>query len=226
MELLGMGFTISRQRVARIMKQAGLVATRPKKFKVTTDSRHNYPIAPNLLERNFIVKKPAQVWVSDITYIRTYQGWVYLTVIIDLFDRKVVGWSLSNDLSAHKTIIAAWRMAVRIRPVRGELIFHSDRGVQYACTAFTNILASYGGLIKQSMSRKGDCWDNAVAESFFKTLKTEWVYGKKYRLRSDAEISVFQYIETWYNRKRRHSTLNYRTIEEFESSMLNHELAT
>lgn len=214
MDLLG--HSASRPRIARIMRANGLRAIRPKRFRVTTDSRHNYPIAPNILRRNFSVEHSGQVWVSDITYIRTYQGWLYLTVIIDLFDRKVVGWAMSNNLSAQATVIPAWRMAVKNRPVTRELIFHSDRGIQFACTAFTNILKGQSGLVRQSMSRKGDCWDNAVAESFFKTLKTEWVYKQKFQLRSHAKLSIFQWIETWYNRKRRHSALGYRTIEEFE----------
>jgi len=224
-ELIEMGYSVSRPRVARIMRAAGLRATSPKRFKVTTDSKHNYPIAPNVLDRNFTVQRMNQVWVSDITYIRTYQGWLYLTVIIDLFDRKIVGWAMSNNLAAQSTIIPAWRMAVKSREIKENLIFHSDRGVQYACTTFTNILKSYQGLVHQSMSRKGNCWDNAVAESFFKTLKTEWVYKHKYQLRSQAQLSVFYWIETWYNKKRRHSALNYKTIEEFENLLLTQDLA-
>ena len=220
-EMDQLGHSASRPRIARIMKASGIIARRPKRFKATTDSKHNYPVAPNHLDRRFQAERPNQVWVSDITYIRTYQGWMYLTVIIDLFERKVVGWSMSNKLDARSTSIPAWRMAVKNRAITQDLIFHSDRGVQYACTAFTNILASHQGLVQRSMSRKGNCWDNAVAESFFKTLKTEWVYKHKYQLQSEAQLSVFQWIETWYNRKRRHSTLNYLTIEEFEN--LNHD---
>lgn len=138
----------------------------------TTDSRHNYPVAPNIRNREFTATRPGQVWVSDITYIKTNKGWLYLTVIIDLFDRKVVGWSMSKGMTAEETIIAAWRMAVNNRPINQELIFYSDRGVQYACTKFTNILNA-NKLVQRSMSRKGNCWDNAVAESFFKTIKVE-----------------------------------------------------
>ena len=224
-EMDHLGHSASRPRIARIMKAAGLYARRPRKFKVTTDSKHNYPIAPNVLDRKFNVDSSNEVWVSDITYVKTYQGWLYLTVIIDLFDRKVVGWAMSNNLSAQSTVIAAWRMAVKTRTITRELIFHSDRGVQYACTAFTNILKGYQGKVTQSMSRKGNCWDNAVAESFFKTLKTEWVYKHNYQLRSHAQMSIFQWIETWYNRKRRHSTLNYKTIEEFEQLNINQQQA-
>lgn len=163
-ELRSLGKQASRPRVARIMRAAGLFARRPKQFKVTTDSRHNYPIAANLLNRDFSVDQPGKVWVSDITYIRTKQGWLYLTIVMDLFDRKVVGWSTSNNLSAYHTAIKAFRMAIKNRPLNGKLIFHSDRGVQYACTAFKNVLRCQGHRIVQSMSRKGNCWDNAVAE--------------------------------------------------------------
>lgn len=224
-ELKSKGFTVSKPRVARLMKANGLVARRPKKFRITTDSNHNYPTAPNLLDRQFKVERSNQVWVSDITYVRTHQGWLYLTVVIDLFDRKVVGWAMSSDLTAKNTSIAAFRMVVKNSNLSNdnELIFHSDRGIQYAYTAFTNILGHYK--ITRSMSRKGNCWDNAVAESFFKTLKTEWVWQHTYSNRKTAELSIFQWIETWYNRKRRHSHLGYRTIEEFDYLFLNHNLA-
>ena len=179
-ELQAQGFQVSRPRVARIMKAAGIRARIPRRFVVTTDSRHNYPVAPNILNREFAASRPGQVWVSDITYIKTNRGWLYLTVIIDLFDRKVVGWSMSKGMTAEETIIAAWRMAVNNRPINQELIFHSDRGVQYACTKFTNILNA-NELVQRSMSRKGNCWDNAVAESFFKTIKIESVYNETYQ---------------------------------------------
>jgi len=170
-------------------------------------------------------KVEINIWVSDITYIRTYQGWLYLTVIIDLFDRKVVGWAMSSDLTAQNTSITAFRMAVRNTDLskNNNLIFHSDRGLQYACGTFTNIMNHYK--ITRSMSRKGNCWDNAVAESFFKTLKTEWVWQRTYSNRKTAELSIFQWIETWYNRKRRHSHLDYKTIEEFDNLFFNHNLA-
>lgn len=223
-ELAKRGYNVSRPRAARMMKSMGLKARKQRKFKATTDSKHNYPIAPNLLNQNFCVEKPNQVWVSDITYIETSKGWAYLTVIIDLFDRKVIGWSISEGLTAEETVIRAWYMAVGNRPIKDELIFHSDRGIQYACNSFRNILKSYE-LVKQSMSRKGNCWDNAVAESFFKSLKVEWVYKKKYKCFSDAELSIFKWIETWYNRNRRHSALNYMTINEFELENNNLKLA-
>ena len=224
-ELLKHGHRVSRPRVARLMRANNLFARRRRKFIFTTDSNHNYPIAPNILNQDFTVDRENQVWVSDITYIQTKQGWVYLTVIIDLFHRKVIGWSMGQTLSTGDTIIPAWDMAVKASTITKELIFHSDRGTQYASYRFTNILKSYNGLVKQSMSRKGNCWDNAVAESFFKSLKVEWVYKHNYGLRSEAELSIFQWIETWYNRRRIHSTLGYKTIEEFENEMFNQNVA-
>jgi transposase InsO family protein len=206
-ELLKYGHRVSRPRVARLMRANKLFARRRRKFIFTTDSNHSYPIAPNILNQDFTVNRENQVWVSDITYIQTKEGWVYLTVIIDLFNRKVVGWAMSDN------------------KITEELIFHSDRGTQYASYRFTNILKGYTGLVKQSMSRKGNCWDNAVAESFFKSLKVEWVYKHNYGLRSEAELSIFQWIETWYNRRRIHSTLGYKTIKEFETEMFNQKVA-
>jgi len=223
-ELISLGFVVSRPRTARIMKAAGIRAKRKRKFVVTTDSRHNYPVVPNLLDREFSATRPGQVWVSDITYVRTSKGWLYLTVIIDLFDRKVVGWAMSKGLSAEETTIAAWRMAIKNRPVVDNLIFHSDRGIQYACSAFSNVLDA-NKWVCRSMSRKGNCWDNAVAESFFKTIKVEFVYENRFADQNDAKISLFNWIETWYNRKRRHSALGYKTMEEFELTNNNQKLA-
>ncbi len=217
-ELNMTGFKVSRPRVARLMKQAKLKAVRSRKYVVTTDSKHKYPVVENKLKRNFSAERKAQVWVSDITYVRTLAGWLYLTVIIDLFDRKVVGWSMSNGLTAGQTVIAAWRMAVKNRPPLKALMFHSDRGIQYACTAFTNVLDQYK-MVDRSMSRKGNCWDNAVAESYFKTIKIELIYRKKYKNRADASADIFEWTETWYNRNRRHSALGNLTIEEFESQL-------
>lgn len=224
-ELLKKGHRVSRPKVARIMRANNLFARRKRKFRFTTDSNHNYPIAPNILNQDFTVARANQVWVSDITYIRTKQGWMYLTVIIDLYNRKVVGWSMSETLSTNDTVVPAWKMAVRSNTITKELIFHSDRGSQYASYNFTNVLKGYNGLVKQSMSRKGNCWDNAVAESFFKSLKVEWVYKHDYGRRSEAELSIFQWIETWYNRRRIHSTLGYKTIGEFETEMSNQKVA-
>ena len=192
--LENIGHHVSKSRVARLMKANGLFARRQRKFKITTDSNHNYPIAPNILHQNFKVSRVNQVWVSDITYIETKQGWMYLTVVIDLFNRKVVGWSMSDNLTPQDTIITAWNMAITSTTITEKLIFHSDRGSQYASCVFTNIIKNYDGLIIQPMSRKGNCWDNAVAESFFKSLKIEWVYKHKYNYRSQAELSIFSWI--------------------------------
>lgn len=216
-ELKARGFEASRPRVARLMRQHNIRAIHAKKFVVTTDSKHAYPIARNRLARNFTAQGPGQAWVSDITYIRTLQGWMYLTIILDLFDRKIVGWSHSSDLSASNTSIAAWKMATANRPPSKKLIFHSDRGVQYACKQFTGLLDACKG-VKRSMSRKGNCWDNAVAESFFKTIKVELIYRNTYRSKEQAARSVFEWIETWYNRNRRHAALGNRTILETEKA--------
>ena len=223
-ELLKRGYSISRPKVARLMRADNLFARRKRRFVGTTDSNHKYPVAPNILDREFKVCSQNQVWVSDITYIRTGEGWTYLTVIIDLFHRKVVGWSMGRTLSSEDTIVPAWKMAIKSNTVTKQLIFHSDRGSQYAGNQFTNILKEHS-LVKQSMSRKGNCWDNAVAESFFKSLKVEWTYKHHYGYRSQAELSIFKWIETWYNRRRIHSTLGYKTIEEFKNEMSNQKIA-
>lgn len=215
MELKTMGYQISRITVARYMKELGLRSKLSKRFKVTTNSKHNYLVVENVLDRGFKVVAPSKVWVSDITYIQTKEGFLYLTTILDLYDRKLIGWSLSNTMHTKETTLAAWRMAVKNRPVQKGLIFHSDRGVQYASKKFVNTIASYG--VTRSMSRKGNCWDNAVAESFFKSLKTELIYGNKLITKEQMELEIFEYIEIWYNKKRRHNALNYKTIEEFNN---------
>jgi len=204
--LLEEGVHVSRPRVARLMKKQSLQSIIRKKWVVTTDSGHNYPVVENKLNRDFNAIRTGQVWVSDITYIKTSQGWLYLTVIIDLYDRKIIGWAFGRSLRAFCTTIPAWKMATRNRPITQALIFHSDRGVQFACNEFKNLLSSYK-LVERSMSRKGDCWDNAVAESFFKTLKVEHIYHNKYRTFKEAELSVFEYIEAWYNVNRIHTTI-------------------
>jgi len=213
-ELRLQGMKLSRPRVARLMRSEGIRSIIHKKFRVvTTDSNHNYPIAPNHLKRNFKTEEPGKVWVSDITYIRTEQGWLYLTIIMDLFDRKIIGWSLSKTLTTKDTVLAAWRMALANRPPRGKLIFHSDRGIQYASHEFTNELSKKS--VIRSMSRKADCWDNAVAENFFKILKSELVYNAKFITVQQAKCEVFEFIEIWYNRKRIHAYLGYHTPEQF-----------
>lgn len=216
-ELHVMGYKISRITVAKYMKKLGLKSKLSKKFKVTTDSKHNYLVVENVLDRNFIVDKPSKVWVSDITYIHTKEGFLYLTSVIDLYDRKIIGWSLSSGMSTEETTLAAWKMAIKNRSFQEGLIFHSDRGVQYANNKFANTMNFHK--VVRSMSRKGNCWDNAVAESFFKTLKTELIYGNKLRTREQMKLEIFEYIEIWYNKKRRHGTLNYKTIEEFNNQI-------
>lgn len=216
LELQSLGYQISRVTVAKYMKQMGIRSRLSKKFKVTTDSKHNYLTVDNILNRQFNPKAPSKVWVSDITYIHTKEGFVYLTTVIDLFDRKVIGWSLNDTMSTENTILKAWRMATRNRNVKQGLIFHSDRGVQYANNKFANVLNSYD-MITRSMSRKGNCWDNAVAESFFKSLKAELIYGNKLISKEEMKLEIFEYIEIWYNKKRRHSALNYQNIDEFNN---------
>ena len=213
-ELKFMGVIVSRPRVARLMRKANIKSIIRKKYRVqTTDSNHGYQPEPNILNRDFYAEHIGQKWVSDLTYIRTGEGWLYLTTIMDLADRKIVGWALSETMEAEKTTIAAWQMAIKNRPITQALVFHSDRGVQYACNEFRRQLMEFS--VNQSMSRKGNCWDNAVAESFFKTMKTEMVYHENFQTRAQAKIAVFEYLEIWYNRKRRHSTLGYLTPQEF-----------
>ncbi len=211
------GIAVSKVLVARIMKQHHLKSIVSKRYKVTTDSSHRYPVVTNVLNRNFTTTKPNNVWVSDITYVKTQQGWLYLTTVIDLYDRKVIGWALSNTMKTRQTVIAAFKMAKNNRPLQEQqpLIFHSDRGIQYACDEFVTLLNAHPNIIR-SMSRKGNCWDNAVAESFFKTLKTELVYHNNYQTKQQAELSIFEYIETFYNTKRRHQQLNNLTIKEYQ----------
>lgn len=217
-ELLEKGINVSKKRVSNLMKKHNLRSIVKRKYKITTDSNHKYPIVKNRLKRNFTTHYIGQVWVSDITYIKTSKGWLYLTVIIDLCDRQVIGWSLGTNLSARDTSIRAYRMAINNRPITGKLIFHSDRGVQYACNSFKNLLEANTNIIR-SMSRKGNCWDNAVSESFFKTLKTECVYQYKFKNREHAALIVFEYIESWYNQYRKHSTLNYKSPKQFEQEL-------
>ncbi len=205
------------------MRSAGIQARRQKSFVVATDSRHNYPIALNVLDRKFSAIQPGEVWVSDITYVRTYRGWLYLTVIIKQFDRKVVGWAVSKGLTAAETILAAWFMAITNHPVTLELILHAERGVQYACDDFTRILHG-NELLTLGMSRKGSCWDNAVAESFFKSIKVERIYKQSFAEQKQATLSIFEWIESWYNRKRRHSFLGNKTIEEYQIVNINFKL--
>lgn len=216
-ELKAQGIKASQPMVAKLMREMHLRSIVRKKFKITTDSSHKYPVAENKLNREFKVAEPNTAWVSDITYIHSKEGWSYLTTVIDLFDRKVIGWALSHTMKTKDTVVSALNMAKINRPINKNktLIFHSDRGIQYACDEFREELQKHGNIVR-SMSRKGNCWDNAVAESFFKTLKTELVYHYKYETKKEVELSVFEYIETWYNTKRRHKHLNNLTIFEYE----------
>ncbi|MEJ5148867.1 MULTISPECIES: IS3 family transposase [Sphingobacterium] len=219
-ELLDDGVKISRITVAKYMRNMGLRSKIGKKFKVTTDSKHSHKIMDNVLNREFTASEPSKVWVSDITYIHTKEGFLYLTTILDLYDRKCIGWSISDTMSTQETSLAAWKMAIKNRKLSAGLIFHSDRGTQYACEKFSKILDSYK-IITRSMSRKGNCWDNAVAESFFKTLKSEQIYGNKLVSKEQMKTDLFEYIEIWYNRERRHSKLGNLTIEQFNSRKQN-----
>jgi len=212
------GIKVSRPRVARMMRQAGLRSVVKKKFRVTTDSNHKFAVPENKLDREFKPGTLGATWVSDITYIKTKQGWLYLTTVIDLGDRKVIGWALSATMKAIDTVIPAFNMAKKNRPITQDLIFHSDQGIQYACHEFRNLLEK-NPLITRSMSRKGNCWDNAVAESFFKTLKAECIYQHKLADKQQAALVVFEYIEAWYNRKRLHSALGYMSPEEYGKTL-------
>lgn len=207
------GTHCGRSRAKTLMNLAGVVAKQKRKFKVTTNSKHDLPVAPNLLNRRFNVKEPDRVYVSDITYIWTQEGWLYLAVVIDLFSRQVVGWSFNNRIN-RQLVINALRMAVWRRQPTAGLIFHSDRGSQYCSKDFQQMLKTYR--MKCSMSRKGDCWDNAVAESFFGSLKTERVFFSRYINRGQAKNDIIDYIEMFYNSHRRHSYLKYVSPREFE----------
>ncbi len=199
------------------MKLADVSAKQKKKFKVTTDSKHNLPVAPNLLNREFKVDTPDQVYVSDLTYIWTQEGWLYLAVVLDLFSRQVVGWSLNRRMTK-QLVMDALRMAVWRRKPRAGLLFHSDRGSQYCSIDFQKMLSGYKMI--SSMSRKGNCWDNSVAESFFGSLKTERVFFSNYRTREEAKRDIVDYIEMFYNSKRRHSYLGYVSPKQFEKTWL------
>jgi putative transposase len=202
-----------RNRVARLMRQDKLSAIQPRKYRTTTDSRHDYPVAPDRLQRNFQAAGPNQVYVADISYIPTDEGWLYLASELDLYSHRIVGWSFSDRLGRRLALDALEMAAGTRRPGPG-LIHHSDRGVQYACGDFQRLLAHYGMI--PSMSRKGNPYDNAVAESFFRTLKVELVYRRRFRTRDEARSAIVKYIESFYNRRRRHSSLGYLSPAEFE----------
>jgi putative transposase len=235
-ELHKKGEKVSRSYVARLMKKHGIRSKVKKKYRVTTDSSHSYRLAENLLQRDFLADSLSQKWVSDITYIHTSKGWLYLTRVIDLADRKVIGWSLSTDMTTKNTSVEAIKMAIRNRGIKDGLIFHSDRGIQYACDEFRRVIVK--NKILQSMSRKANCWDNAVAERFFKlfsmrdecgdegrikTLKAEMIYHRKFIDQQSAKLEVFGYIEGFYNTKRTHSALGYKTPKQIEEMLLEKE---
>jgi len=212
-DMQGKGIRCGVNRVARLMREKRIRAKQARRYKVTTNSDHRHPVAANQLDRQFDVAEPDRVWTADITYIWTRAGWLYLAVILDLFSRRVVGWSMSNRIN-DKLTLAALRVALRNRRPPPGLLHHSDRGSQYACGDYRDLLDEHGLIC--SMSRKGDCWDNAVSESFFKTLKVERVNDRDYWTREEAEADITDYIERFYNRKRRHSYLGYISPVEYE----------
>ena len=212
-ELRHSGERTARKRVARLMQNQGLRARPRRRYRCTTDSGHTMPIAGNVLARRFAVARPNTTWVTDITYLWTVEGWLYLAVILDLFSRQVVGWSMSESLECQLALDALKMALAHRQPARG-LIHHSDRGVQYASQQYQQLLAQHG--IIGSMSRKGNCWDNAVAESFFATLKKELAQQTRWSTRVQARSEIFQYIELFYNRSRRHCALGYLCPNEFE----------
>lgn len=217
-ELRDQGETCSKNRVFRRMQYLGLQAKAKKKFKMTTDSRHSLPVALNLLNRDFTAQKPNQKWAGDISYIWTDQGWLYLAVIVELYSRAIIGWSIQSNMTT-QLVSDALMMALKQRDFPRDVLFHSDRGSQYCSDDYQKILKQYG--VTCSMSRKGNCWDNAVSESFFHSIKTELIYRERYDTKESAKQSIFQYIEVYYNRVRRHSTIGSIPPMVFESQCKN-----
>jgi putative transposase len=212
--LQAQGQSHGRNRIARLMREQNLSGRQRKRFRIrTTDSNHDLPIAPNRLAEAESPKAPNQIWVGDITYILTTEGWLYLASVMDLYSRKVVGWAMSEHIDT-KLVLDAWNMAKCHRPIPPGLLFHSDRGVQYASHPFRNALEQSGAI--PSMSRKANCYDNAAMEAFWSTLKLEMIYRQRFATRREARQAIFDYIESFYNRKRIHSSLNYLSPEEFE----------
>jgi putative transposase len=219
MELRALGFPCGKHRVARLMREAGVPAKSALQFRVTTQSAHTAPVVANALARQFTLERHPrlnQTWAADLTYLPTREGWLYLAVVLDLASRRVVGWALRTRLD-QELALAALRMALAHRGARGGL-HHSDRGVQYASAAYQRLLSAAG--FTPSMSRIGDCWDNAVVESFFATLTKELLVDGVFATRAQASRAVFEFIEIWYNRQRRHSTLGYRSPSQFEEEFL------
>lgn len=217
-DLVGSGERVGKNTVALLMQRAQIVPKTVRRFRVTTDSRKTVP-APNLLAQQFTAEKPNQRWVSDITFIPTREGWLYLAVIVDLYSRAVVGWAMHQRMKT-ELIMDALTMALKARRLNSTLLLHSDQGSQYAAAEYQAMLASHG--IECSMSRKGNCWDNAVAESFFHTLKTELIHHEDYRSRTEAQASIFEYIEVFYNRQRRHSHSGMMAPLAFEKTTITH----
>jgi len=207
------GQRVGRARVARLMREAGLRAKAKRKFKATTNSNHRPPVAPNLLKQDFMASKPNQKWVSDITYIATDEGWLYLAVVLDLYSRKVVGWAMSDRMTA-TLVCDAMTMAVWQRKPAAGLIAHSDRGSQYCSKEYQQLLAQHG--MRCSMSKRGDCYDNAAMESWNHSFKVEAIHGERFATREEAKTQVFDYIEAYYNRQRLHSRLGYLSPAAFE----------
>jgi len=214
-KLLKQGFQVSRGRVQRLMKANGIEPRRRKRYKkITTNSKHSYPVAQNLLDQDFTAEAPNLKWVADISYIPTQEGWLYLAAVMDLYSRRIVGWAMDANLEA--TLVEdALKMAIHQRRPGSDLLHHSDRGSQYACNDYQDLLKSHG--ILPSMSRTGNCYDNAVMESFFGSLKTECVHHCNYPTRNQAKRDIFEYIEVFYNRERIHSTLGYLSPHEYEA---------
>jgi putative transposase len=211
------GVRVSRKRVARLMREEGIAAHIPKRFRKTTDSKHDHPVASNILDRRFsALERPNQVWACDITYVWTWQGWVYLAVVMDLFSRRIVGWKAGDHMRT-ELVIEALNMALGQRCLDGgTLLHHSDRGSQYASRTYQELLEANG--IECSMSRKGDCWDNAVVESFFGTLKCELILRRSWSTRRAVVEAIGEYIELFYNSHRRHSSLGFKSPNQFETA--------
>jgi len=213
-DLRANGETCGHNRVARLMRVNGIAAKTKRKFKITTNSKHNHPVAPNLVKQKFVAAKPNHLWTSDITYLWTIEGWLYLSVILDVFNRRIVGWAMNKRLTK-ELVIAALKQALNHRTPTRDMILHSDQGSQYASGDFQYLLNRNG--LRSSMSSKGNCYDNAITETFFHTLKTELIYFENYQTREEAKLSVFEYIEVFYNRQRRHSALGYKSPVDFEN---------
>ena len=212
-KLLREDYHIGQKRVARLMQELDICAVAKRKYKATTDSKHSQPVAENHLNRDFTPKRPNQYWVADITYIYTQEGWLYLATIMDLFSRKIIGWSLRDRLTK-ELVISALDMALKQRKLSSDLLLHSDRGSQYVSELYQKLLVKNGILC--SMSGKGNCWDNAVMESFYRTLKIELIYQQNYETRVQSQRDIFEYIEIFYNRERLHSSIGYYSPEEYE----------